>query len=54
MVQSVYAHDRKAYKQRQCFHLVLNTMFTTRLPNFSIAIKVDKSRVKTPSLFLYQ
>jgi hypothetical protein len=40
VVQGVYAHDRKAYKQRQCFHLVLNTMFTTRLPNFSIAIKV--------------
>jgi hypothetical protein len=45
-VQSVYAHKRKAYKQRQCFHLVLNTIFTTRLPNFSIAINVDKSRVK--------
>jgi hypothetical protein len=46
----VYAHDRKAYKQRQCFHLVLNTMFTTRLPNFSIDTKVDKSRVKTMSI----
>jgi hypothetical protein len=54
VVQGVYAHDRKAYKQRQCFHLVLNTMFTTRLPNFSIAIKVDKSRVKTPCLSLDQ
>jgi hypothetical protein len=54
VVQGVYADDRKAYKQRQCFHLVLNTMFTTRLPNFSIAIKVDKSRVKTPCLSLDQ
>jgi hypothetical protein len=54
VLQSVYAHDRKAYKQRQCFQLVLNTMFTTRLPNLSIAIKVDKSRVKTPYLSLNQ
>jgi hypothetical protein len=54
MVQGVYAHDRKAYKQRQSFHLVLNTMFTTRLLNFLIAIKVDKSRVKTPCLSLDQ
>jgi hypothetical protein len=54
MVQGVYAHDRKSYKQRQCFHIVLNTVFTTRLPNFSIAIKVDKSRVKTPCLYLGQ
>jgi hypothetical protein len=37
-----------------CFHLVLNTMFTTRLPNFSIAIKVYLSRVKTPCLSLNQ
>jgi hypothetical protein len=51
-VQGVYAYDRKAYKQRQSFHLVLNTMFTTRSPNFSIDIKVDKSRVKTPCLSL--
>jgi hypothetical protein len=54
VVQGVYAHDMKAYKQRQCFYLVLNTMFTTRLPNLSIAIKVDKSRVKTPCLSLDQ
>jgi hypothetical protein len=54
VVQGVYAHDRKTYKQRQCFHLVLNTMFITRLLNFSIAIKVDKSRVKTPCLSVDQ
>jgi hypothetical protein len=54
VVQGVYAHERRAYKQRQRFHLVLNTMFTTRLPNFSIAIKVDKSRIKTPCLSLNQ
>jgi hypothetical protein len=36
------------------FHLVLNTMFTTSLLNFSIAIKVDKFRVKTPCLSLDQ
>jgi hypothetical protein len=46
VVQGVSAHDWKAYKQRQCFHLVLNTMFTTRLPNFSIVIKIDKSSVR--------
>jgi hypothetical protein len=54
VVQDVYPHERKEYKQRQCFHLVLNTMFTTRLLNFSIAIKVDISRVKTPCLSLDQ
>jgi hypothetical protein len=50
----VYAHERKASKQRQCFHLVLNTIFTTRLLNFSIAIKVDKSRVKTQCVSINQ
>jgi hypothetical protein len=44
------ANVRKAYKQRQCLHLVLDTMFTTMFPNSSIAIKVYLSKVKTPCL----
>jgi hypothetical protein len=45
-------NERKAYKQIQCLHLVLNTMFTTSLPNSSIAIKIYLSKVKTPCLSL--
>jgi hypothetical protein len=54
VVQGVYAHESKEYKQRQCFHLVLDTMFITRLPNFSIVVKIYLSRVKTSCLSLDQ
>ena len=50
MCASVNANERKVYKQRQCLHLDLNTMFTTRLPNFSIATKTYLTKVKTPCL----
>jgi hypothetical protein len=45
-------NERKAYKQRQCLHLVLNPIFTTSLPNSSIVIKIYLSKVKTPCLSL--
>jgi hypothetical protein len=35
----VHAHERKIYKQKQCLHLVLNIIFTIRLPKSSIAKK---------------
>jgi hypothetical protein len=44
------ANEKKAYKQSQSLHLVLDTMFTTRLSNSSIAIKIYLSKVKTPCL----
>jgi hypothetical protein len=34
------AKERKGYKQWQCLHQVLNTMFTTRLLYFYITIKI--------------